>query len=229
VLVPRLILSDDSTGGIIALAFGVKNWSIKRCTDRFRGLCRVAFTAKVIRAIPLLKYIITLKLAAKYRTKPLRKALQSTFGQQPLFGSNGGRRSNHSTKIAVTATDEAGTRAIIMANYSRKSKGYVEQRPGQYEFLRPDGPDQELKVWEAAAATSAAPSYFKPFCHEATKRTYLDGAIYHNNPVRLAHRERRLLWPDVADREPDLFLSIGTSQNQADVSYGLATSGSTPS
>lgn len=105
----------------------------------------------------------------------------------------------------------------MIANYSRKNDDYVEQRPGEYEFLRPDRPELELKVWEAAAATSAAPSYFKPFAHEATKRTYLDGAIYHNNPVRLANRERRLLWPDVADREPDIFLSIGTSQNKRDL------------
>ncbi|CAN9468269.1 unnamed protein product [Alternaria alternata] len=30
------------------------------------------------------------------------------------------------------------------------------------------------------------------------------------------NHERKLIWPDVADRAPDLFLSIGTSQNKAD-------------
>jgi patatin-like phospholipase/acyl hydrolase len=201
-----------STGGIIALAFGVKNWSIKRCIDKFRRLCRIAFTLKVIHTMPLLKYITALKLAPKYRTKPLRDALKSNFGEQPLSGNSGrSRASYHSARIAVTATNEAGTKAIIMANYSRKT----EQRPGEYEFLRPDRPEQELTVWQAAAATSAAPTYFKPFMHEATKRTYLDGAIYHNNPVRLAHRERKLLWPDIANRDPDIFLSIGTGQHEA--------------
>jgi len=217
------LIVGTSTGGIIALAFGVKNWSIRRCADRFRKLCGAAFTPRLMQAIPILKYVITLKLASRYQTTPLRKALKSTLGEQPLFGNNGRRRSNHSAKIAVTATDQAGTRPIIIANYSRKDCNSVQQRPGEYEFLRPDGPDHELAVWEAAAATSAAPSYFKPFEHAPTKRTYLDGAIYHNNPVRLVHRERKLLWPDVADRDPDILLSIGTSQNSAILRRSLSS------
>ncbi|KAF2826308.1 FabD/lysophospholipase-like protein, partial [Ophiobolus disseminans] len=220
------LIVGTSTGGIIALAFGVKNWSIRRCADRFRKLCGAAFTPRLMQAIPILKYIITLKLASRYQTTPLRKALKSSLGEQPLFGNNGRRRSNHSAKIAVTATDQAGTRPIIIANYSRKDSNSVPQRSGEYEFLRPDGPDQELTVWEAAAATSAAPSYFRPFEHAPTKRTYLDGAIYHNNPVRLVHRERKLLWPDVADRDPDIFLSIGTSQNVANMRRSLSSEGS---
>jgi patatin-like phospholipase/acyl hydrolase len=210
------ILTDyHSTGGIIALAFGVKEWSIKKCIDKFRRLCRVAFTRKIMHTIPIFKWIIALKLASKYRTKPLRSTLRSNFGEQPLFGNSGkSRASYHSARIAVTATNESGTKAIILANYSRNNDEHTEQRPGEYEFLRPDRPEQELKVWQAAAATSAAPTYFKPFMHEATKRTYLDGAIYHNNPVRLAQRESKLLWPDVANRDPDIFLSIGTGQHE---------------
>jgi patatin-like phospholipase/acyl hydrolase len=72
-------------------------------------------------------------------------------------------------------------------------------------------------VWEAAAATSAAAPYFKAYRNEKSGRTYFDGAFYNNNPVRVAHRERRLLWPDVADNNPDIFLSIGTGQNQKKV------------
>ncbi|KAH7087111.1 hypothetical protein FB567DRAFT_526936 [Paraphoma chrysanthemicola] len=210
------LIVGTSTGGIIALGFGVKDWSIKRCIDKFRRLCRTAFTLKVMRSLPLFKYIITLKLSSKYQTKPLRSALQRNFGDWPLFGSGGKtRRSYHSARVAVTATNEAGSKAIIMANYNRKNEGYTEQRPGEYEFLRPDRPEHELAIWQAAAATSAAPTYFKPFVHDATKRTYLDGAIYHNNPVRLAHREKKLIWPDVANTHPDIFLSIGTGQHKA--------------
>jgi predicted acylesterase/phospholipase RssA len=209
------LIIGTSTGGIIALAFGVKNWSIRRCADRFKKLCGAAFTPRLIQAIPLLKYIIALKLASRYQTTPLRRALKSSLGEHPLFGDNGRRRANHSAKVAVTATGQAGTRPIIIANYSRKGNEFAPNRSGDYEFLRPDRSDQELTLWEAAAATSAAPSYFKPFEHTQIKRTYLDGAVYHNNPVRLVHRERKLLWPDVADIDPDIFLSIGTSQNSA--------------
>ena len=64
-----------------------------------------------------------------------------------------------------------------------------------------------------ARATSAAPSYFKAFKSERNDRGYLDGALYHNNPIRVADLERRLIWPDTAGLPPDILLSIGTSCN----------------
>ncbi|KAK7747804.1 hypothetical protein SLS62_008840 [Diatrype stigma] len=67
------------------------------------------------------------------------------------------------------------------------------------------------KVWEAARATTAAPRYFKSFHHEASQKTYIDGAVHHNNPVRIADSERKILWPDA--EVPDIFLSIGTGSS----------------
>ena len=61
-----------------------------------------------------------------------------------------------------------------------------------------------------ARATSAAPSYFKTYRSERSRRGYLDGAVYHNNPVRVADLERRLIWPDTELSPPDILLSIGT-------------------
>lgn len=64
-----------------------------------------------------------------------------------------------------------------------------------------------------ARATSAAPSYFKTFRSEHSRRGYLDGALYNNNPVRVADLERRLIWPDTEYSPPDILLSIGTGCN----------------
>ena len=64
-----------------------------------------------------------------------------------------------------------------------------------------------------ARATSAAPSYFKLFRSKRSSRGYLDGALYHNNPIRVADLERRLIWPDTEFSPPDILLSIGTSCN----------------
>jgi patatin-like phospholipase/acyl hydrolase len=94
----------------------------------------------------------------------------------------------------VTSTNEEGRRAVVLANYNRSniiSKG--RRAKGLYEFQRPDDPSSELKYWEAAAATAAAPPYFKTFYHQGTRRSYLDGAFYHNNPARIAHQERKIL------------------------------------
>jgi hypothetical protein len=59
-----------------------------------------------------------------------------------------------------------------------------------------------------------------PFVKDSTREGYLDGALYHNNPVRVAYHESKLLWPDIQDRHPDILLSIGTGHN------GVETNGS---
>ena len=206
---------------MIALGFGVKGWELKNCSQRFEELCREAYSPRKVSIIPGLRHMLPLMHATKYETTPLRNVLENNFGHAHLFGGNSKIDTNHAAKIAVAATDEVGERPIILANYSRKDTTQKKLRKTYYDFPRPDNPHLELKVWEAAAATSATPSLFKPFVHRPTKRTYLDGALYQNNPIELVHRERMLLWPDVADKHPDILLSIGTSQNSIEVDKGL--------
>ena len=134
------------------------------------------------------------------------------FGSDLLFGGVRDSISRDSTKVAVTSTDEAGQKAIIFANYRHSGNN-----TSSWEFHQLSNPAHEMKVWEAAAATSAAPSYFKPFYHEAAGRLYLDGALYNNNPVKIAHSERQILWPDVSSKAPDIFLSMGTGHNKEEV------------
>jgi len=42
---------------------------------------------------------------------------------------------------------------------------------------------------------------------------YVDGAVYHNNPIQVADLERKLLWPTDGINIPDFVLSIGTAYN----------------
>lgn len=51
--------------------------------------------------------------------------------------------------------------------------------------------------------------------HGASKQTFLDGGIHFNNPIEVADRERKLIWPSVEELEPDVVVSIGTSYNEA--------------
>lgn len=138
----------------------------------------------------------------------MHDALKSALGDEFLFGGEHESDGSYATKVAVTSTSETGQQAMILSNYSRQ-----EDEQFSYKFEVSDGPSLGVRVWEAACATSAAPSYFKPFKSSRTGRSYLDGALYYNNPARVAYRESRLLWPDVAENHPDIFLSIGTGQN----------------
>ena len=69
-----------------------------------------------------------------------------------------------------------------------------------------------------ARATSAAPPYFKPFIARESRREFIDGAAYHNNPINVADAERKYIWPDVDKLEPDILLSLGTGKNSKHLS-----------
>ena len=102
-----------------------------------------------------------------------------------------------------------------------------------YFFHRAVSPQLELKTWEAyvlwkvygaveltslrARATSAAPTYFSAFKHDSSNQVYLDGGIYHNNPIKLADAERKAIWSEDKDTHPDIFLSIGTGFGQKEI------------
>lgn len=58
--------------------------------------------------------------------------------------------------------------------------------------------------------------FFKPFINGRTREGFLDGAVFFNNPVRIANYESKLIWPDAEDRHPDILLSIGTGHCGAD-------------
>ncbi|KAK5360276.1 hypothetical protein LTS13_010366 [Exophiala xenobiotica] len=197
------LIVGTSTGGIIALAIGVKQWSLNQCISEFVRLCDQAFTPRELQA-PGLKQMTTLRHGSKYRTQPLRNALRQAFGNEDLYGGPKKGHAVYDTKVAVTATSGTGDKPVLLANYSRQ-----EENEPSYKFEFP----HRLRLWEAAAATSAAPPFFKPF-DTAGKQSYLDGAIYYNNPVRVANHERRYLWPDVAENPPDIILSVGTGQNR---------------
>ena len=58
-----------------------------------------------------------------------------------------------------------------------------------------------------------------------TGQRFVDGAVYHNNPVYVAFEESRLLWPDVRHCLPDIILSIGTGHNRERTNRAILTLG----
>jgi hypothetical protein len=203
------LIVGTSTGGIIALALAVKQWPVHKCIEEFKRLCKKAFSPREFHGISPLQYAATIHHGSTWKTTPFHEALSESLGDDFLFG--GAKGSDNGARVAVTTTDEVATRGIVIANYCRKSPKDDKQ---SYQFLRPSEPDAEMRTWHAGAATAAATPFFKPFVHPFTRETYLDGAFYNNNPVKVGNRERRLIWPDVQDRHPDLLLSIGTLQHQ---------------
>ncbi|KAF7536915.1 hypothetical protein G7054_g4138 [Neopestalotiopsis clavispora] len=143
---------------------------------------------------------------SKYQTSTLEDALKAAFPSDlNLFGGARPASSSTPAKVAVTTASISANNTYLLTNYNHPR---ASPKQKHYQFQRPEALSSELKVWEAARATTAAPRYFKSFHHAPSRKTYIDGAIFHNNPVRLADSERKILWPDHSF--PDIFLSLGT-------------------
>lgn len=61
-------------------------------------------------------------------------------------------------------------------------------------------------IWEAARATTAAPTYFAPMIIGNPAIAYVDSGLGHNNPAQLARVEAARLWPGCTP----CIVSIGT-------------------
>ena len=68
------------------------------------------------------------------------------------------------------------------------------------------------RIWEAARATSAAPTFFDPMV--IGLQAYVDGATGMNNPVECVLDEAQMLWPDALSRIQSL-VSIGTGKPES--------------
>jgi predicted acylesterase/phospholipase RssA len=69
-------------------------------------------------------------------------------------------------------------------------------------------------IWEAARATSAAPTFFKPITIESPlpRATYVDGGLQNNNPTELARAEAQKIWPKA---KRFCIVSVGTGRLKA--------------
>ena len=170
------------------------------------NLCNRAFTAR--RGTSILPLRALAYHSSKYRTRPLNTALQDLFHPDTALFSSSLWMSGGINKVGVISTSESWEQAIVLANYNRE----VEQNPTYY-FERPEDPRNELKIWEVARATSATPTYFKPFINVRTRQGYVDGSIHFTNPVEIAFKEQKLIWPENTQVHPDILLSVGTGHH----------------
>lgn len=125
----------------------------------------------------------------KYDEEPLENFLQRTFGDIPLSD-------------AVIPT-------LIMAYDARAGAPYSMSSSDDHGFL----------FWEAARASSAAPTYFKP-AHLIDQKSgkelvLIDGGVVANNPSLYAYIEAKRLYPHAQSYH---ILSLSTASS--DFSFG---------
>ncbi|KAI0403160.1 hypothetical protein F4802DRAFT_316845 [Xylaria palmicola] len=208
-----LIVGTDF-GGIIAIALGVKKWSVSSAIDKFKDLCHEAYIPRGISKLPLSGAFSSFYHKSLYKHQPLEGALRRYLSEQPLFGATSHRsRLVASTKVAVTATSAAGRQDVVFANYNRPD---LADKQLPYHFSRSDSPAKEVRIWEAARATTATVPLFSPFKKAETEHEYANGGTRCMCPILVAHYEAKSVWRDIVDKPPDLVLSIGAGRNVGD-------------
>ncbi|KAI1125989.1 hypothetical protein F5Y10DRAFT_279102 [Nemania abortiva] len=212
-----LIVGTDF-GGVIAIALGVKKWSVTSAIEKFKDLCHEAYIARGVSKLPFSGAISVFYHKSMYKHQPLESAFRRYLSEQPLFGATS-HRSSHmaSTRVAVTATSVANRQDVVFANYNRPD---LPDKKIPYYFSRSDTPAKEIRMWEAARATTATAPLFSPYKKAETEAEYASGGMRSMCPILAAHHEAKLVWKDVADSPPDLVLSVGAGRNIGDNSKG---------
>jgi patatin-like phospholipase/acyl hydrolase len=133
----------------------------------------------------------------KYSHKALEEKLRRTFG--------GRRISDALTGVLITAYDIGGRSTVTL-----------KKRP----LRQGEQPHDDYLFWQAARATSAAPTYFEPArvtnLTSGTSQTLVDGGVYANNPSMCAYVEAQKM---AGSHEGMMLVAFGTGYQNRSYSY----------
>ncbi|KAB8216454.1 acyl transferase/acyl hydrolase/lysophospholipase [Aspergillus novoparasiticus] len=179
------MIGGTSTGGLIAVMLGRLRMSIEDCIAAYENLADRAFTEQNF--LNLVKGKIT--LGPRFKTQPLEDAIKTIIGdtwETDLLYESGRPR----CQVFVVAHLQNTNKAAILRSY----RNYYAAK-AQLD---------EMRIWQACRATSAALTYFEPI--EVGYRIYSDGGLLYNNPVQLVHSEAS----DMFQGRDQLIVSLGT-------------------
>lgn len=185
-------IAGTSTGGIIALGLVIPNEEGK---PKYKAKDLVGLyqeNGPRIFAIETWKNLMSAGgiLEEKYSQKGIESTLQEYFGQAQLKDAL--------TEVLVTSYDLETRRPYFFKSAKAKTD-----------------PRRNHLIWQAARATSAAPTYFEPFKldtdDELTYFSLVDGGVFANNPAMCAYAEAIR----VAKGQNLFVLSLGTGEMSA--------------
>lgn len=190
------MICGTSTGGLIALMLG----RLRMVIDHFRNAKRQSVDDTILKYKTLSEKVFKSKSndpKATFDHKVLEKEIKNVIATAVIGGQS------PSTQLGDPRVDAC--RTFVVAT-SLKAGGAVRMR----SFGTRDADPFPACIWQAARATSAAPTYFLPI--EIDDVLYGDGGTGWNNPTNEAIREARNAWPD---RPIGIVVSIGTGLEQA--------------
>ncbi|WP_160198005.1 CBASS cGAMP-activated phospholipase [Senegalia massiliensis] len=176
------LIVGTSTGGIIALALSI-GVSTSEIVKLYKDLGKNIFKSRLVNRVA--HPITHALLKSKYDNKNLTVALKDVFGDKKIKDAK--------TLLCIPSIDF----------YRAKPKVY--KTPHSHYHL-----DRNLKMWQVALATSAAPTYFPAAIVDKAAGTpdyMIDGGLWANNPSVIGICEALHFGCNLKDIQ---LLSIGT-------------------
>jgi len=177
------LICSTSTGGLIAIILGRLRMSVGQAIDIYLQLSASIFVPKGIKSQIRLK-------ATKFSVKALEQAIQDVLTRAGLDGQ---------ARMHDDRPDQCHT--LVLSVWEDASDSPWPHCFTTYE------PKDETKIWEAAWATSAAPTFFESISVGNPKIKYIDAGLGFNNPSEQGRREALKKW---YGSEIGSLISIGT-------------------
>ena len=135
----------------------------------------------------------------RFDHRPLEKAIQQVV-QTAL------NRDGVEEKLVDTRSDRTPTFVVATKRFAPKGTATIFRSYDCNEYSA-----DICRIWEAARATSAAPTFFEPITIVDPKpsSSYVDGGLKHNNPSEIAIAEAERIWPQA---KRFVLVSIGTGK-----------------
>ncbi|KIJ39617.1 hypothetical protein M422DRAFT_174944, partial [Sphaerobolus stellatus SS14] len=181
------MIGGTSTGGIIALMLGRLRMSINDAIDCYDRITKTVFKATLVGR------------DGKFKHKVLEKVIKDVVKNQ--VGTDEER---------MLDTRHNACKIFVCSRAAQDLSGGIPRLFRTYQS--PEVNTYNCMIWEAARATSAAPTFFERISIAGPghpKQSYIDGGLGRNNPTKQMLEEARLIFPD---RHVACVISIGTGK-----------------
>ncbi|KAI9869902.1 MAG: hypothetical protein M1830_004948, partial [Pleopsidium flavum] len=185
------LICGTSTGGLIAILLGRLRLSVREAIDKYRVLSKEVFSDK--------------KSPGKdgtFKASKLEKAIKDVM--EAKLGA--GRAEE---KMFVSEGDSQACKTFVCAVAAQ----HINKRPRLFRTWSADkDPGYNCTIWEAARATSAAPTFFKriQIGEPGLQEDFIDAGLGCNNPMRQLILEAVREFGE--DRDVGCIVSIGTGK-----------------
>ncbi|KAF4632557.1 hypothetical protein G7Y89_g5568 [Cudoniella acicularis] len=196
------MIGGTSTGGLIAIMLGRLKMSIIDCINAYLSFSDRVFQRK--------RNSLTVdgNIKGRFDSEGLTRAVKELLIAQGLQEDALLKDvSEDLCKVFVCATSQETNETVCLTSYESPH----------------DGSDlvNNLKIWEACRATSAASSFFNPITVGRHNTKFVDGPTRANNPIWELWDQAQLIWgPQPLESRIKCLVSIGTGLPSSKLFHG---------